>query len=577
MKSGILAATVGALMFALTAQAVTVSGDVFLSGRTNHAGTKIMFRAASPSARTDSATSSSSGHYQQALQAGVYDVEFRHTGYTSYQRPGQILFVDTTLASATLLQGIFGSQSGMIGPGVYDVIDTLRVLSGQTWTIAAGTQLLFRPQKPLIVNGTLLATGTAGDSIVFAPRIEHWDSAWSGAQFLNASGLCRMDYCVIERAHGEVFIYSSISQSVGAIVCVNSSPTIEHCTVKDNQGADYGGGLYCSGGTPTIRDCEFIGNSANHGKAIALRGTFGVFERCRFIEQNGTGGELINCQSSASTRFFGCTMINNYYTVFSCRSSSPVIDSCLIDGYEALYISAGDPQISRCTIVGGIWLDGVSPVIQNSVLYDRGRWNPMLNFGTGTNAMITYSAIYTTDGYAFGGDEEYFPPAFGIIALMNANGDSCDTYYNIFLDPQFVNADSGDYHLTAGSPCIDAGDPALPRDPDGTVADMGAFYFDQLPVREDGHKILCPYTLAQNYPNPFNAQTRIAFDLPQPGNIALNVFDITGRLVATPLAGYVNAGAHDVIFDANDLPSGVYIYRLTAGDAADAKKMMVIK
>jgi hypothetical protein len=61
----------------------------------------------------------------------------------------------------------------------------------------------------------------------------------------------------------------------------------------------------------------------------------------------------------------------------------------------------------------------------------------------------------------------------------NANSDSCDTFYNIYLDPLFVDFNGGDYHLTEESPCIDAGDPAFALDPDGTITDMGAFYYDQ--------------------------------------------------------------------------------------------------
>ncbi len=62
---------------------------------------------------------------------------------------------------------------------------------------------------------------------------------------------------------------------------------------------------------------------------------------------------------------------------------------------------------------------------------------------------------------------------------MNANGDSCDVYNNIQMNPCFVDTANGDYHLTVNSPCIDAGDPDSPLDPDGTIADMGAFYYDQ--------------------------------------------------------------------------------------------------
>jgi hypothetical protein len=71
------------------------------------------------------------------------------------------------------------------------------------------------------------------------------------------------------------------------------------------------------------------------------------------------------------------------------------------------------------------------------------------------------------------------PAGLGAIVTTNANGDPCDQFFNIFLNPQFVDSSNDDYSLHAGSPCIDAGDPNSPMDPDGTVADIGAFYFDQ--------------------------------------------------------------------------------------------------
>ena len=576
MKHGVLAATLSALLFALTAHAITVDGHVFLSGQTDHTGTLIMFRAVSPSARTDSTHSYNTGYFTLALQPGVYDVEFRHTAYSPYQRPGQILFYDTTLATATLLQGISGPQSGVLARGTYDVIDTLRVLAGQTWTIPAGTQLLFRPRIPLIVNGTLVALGTAEDSIVFAPRIEHADSAWGGVQFLSASGPSRMDYCVIEGAHGLVNTWApTVFESVGAVACVNSSPVVEHSSICRNRGAEEGGGVYCWGSAPVLRDCAFWENAASlFGSAAARYGSSGRMERCRF--HDNFFAETIFCASNTSTRFAGCSIEGEYDAVF-CHEANPIMDSCLIKAELSLFCYGAGPQLSRCTIVGAVRLIGSAAVIHNSVLFYRGSSYAALSFETGTNAEVTYTAIFCDGGELFSGLQDWGPPALGIVAFTNANGDSCDTYYNIFLDPQFADRAAGDYHLTLGSPCIDAGDPSLPYDPDGTVADMVAFYFNQLPVREGGRIAMRPYALSQNYPNPFNAQTRIAFDLTRAGEVTLEVFDITGRLVRRLVDGSIAEGTHEISLDARDLPSGVYVYRLQAGEVIEAKKMILIR
>jgi hypothetical protein len=85
------------------------------------------------------------------------------------------------------------------------------------------------------------------------------------------------------------------------------------------------------------------------------------------------------------------------------------------------------------------------------------------------------------------------------------------------------------------------------------------------------------YALYQNFPNPFNPVTTIAFDLPQSGNVTLRVFDLLGREVTTLVNGKVAAGTHAIDFDASALPSGLYIYRLTAGTFQQSRKLVLLR
>jgi len=85
------------------------------------------------------------------------------------------------------------------------------------------------------------------------------------------------------------------------------------------------------------------------------------------------------------------------------------------------------------------------------------------------------------------------------------------------------------------------------------------------------------YKLEQNYPNPFNPETTIKFFVPDGGNISLLVFDILGRKVSELVNGYYNQGTHTIYFNAENLSSGVYFYRLETKNYSDTKSMIILK
>lgn len=85
------------------------------------------------------------------------------------------------------------------------------------------------------------------------------------------------------------------------------------------------------------------------------------------------------------------------------------------------------------------------------------------------------------------------------------------------------------------------------------------------------------FALKQNYPNPFNPVTTIRYALPQRSHVTLFVFNTLGQQVAQLVNGEINAGYHQVQFDASGLPSGLYFYRLTADQYATSKKAVVLK
>jgi predicted GH43/DUF377 family glycosyl hydrolase len=85
------------------------------------------------------------------------------------------------------------------------------------------------------------------------------------------------------------------------------------------------------------------------------------------------------------------------------------------------------------------------------------------------------------------------------------------------------------------------------------------------------------YALGQNYPNPFNPTTTIKFELPKASHVSLSVYDILGREVSVLVNERREAGVHEVKFDGSNLASGVYFYRLRAGDFVTTKRLLLLR
>jgi hypothetical protein len=85
------------------------------------------------------------------------------------------------------------------------------------------------------------------------------------------------------------------------------------------------------------------------------------------------------------------------------------------------------------------------------------------------------------------------------------------------------------------------------------------------------------FNLAQNYPNPFNPTTKISYTIPERNNVSLKIYDMLGREVATLVNTTKEAGNYEVNFNASNLASGLYIYKIQAGSFTQSKKMLLLK
>ncbi len=523
-----------------------------------------------------------------------------------------ILIVVLVLPSITLAQ-LSGPLSGTIPTGTHSVIGNIGVSMGDTLIIEAGAELVFEDNYNFVIMGLLHAAGAVSDSIRFtnAP-----DSSWGGVFFIGTdlTDLSILDYCVVtgcsasaltlqncdaDITHSSIRHNTNAAGNGGGINCFSySNPTFEHCVIENNSAAQSGGGIYSQNSEPLFSHCVIRNNISDaDGGGVYLDQSLSdgpaVFESCEIRDNYAVsnGGGLGAYR--ASVDIMGCTISGN---------------SCGIEG-AAIYSNCGYGEtklarIERCVLTNNVGAGTIcvqfnaSAAITHCTLSNNvASYNAAIAFlvsepstiidtiveGTAGRGLyldsqvaVRYSDFHANTVNFYGGH-----PGYGEIVDVNANGDPCDLFMNIFEPPLFVDPDNGDYNLLAGSACIDAGDPESPLDPDDTTADIGAFYFDHVSAAGQPSVPAIGPALAV-YPNPFNPQTTVVFEITREQVVEVAVYDLLGRRVCILAEGFRIAGRHEVSWNGRDslgyaISSGTYFISLETEGGVEAKKVMLIR
>ncbi len=336
-----------------------------------------------------------------------------------------------------------------------------------------------------------------------------------------------------------------------------SNAFIENLTITGGSASD-GGGIYCRDhSSPSFKNIMIIGNSAQYwgGGVYCFDYSNPSFVNVEITNNSATGyiasGGGICCNNNSNPSLLNVTLANN--SAIGLGGSS----------------GKGGGIICR---------GGSSPILVNCIFWDNQPQEIYFQSVSYPNSItISYSDIQ-------GGET-------GIVT--NNNGTVYWLDGNIDADPLFADPQNGDFHLTWAnfpipdstmSPCIDAGDPSSPLDPDGTIADMGAFYFDQNQQGVEDISILKPSNiLYQNYPNPFNPTTTLSFSLPNNSNVELSIYNIRGQKVKQLVSNQLPAGQHSVVWDGRgddgkSVSSGIYFYKLKVnGKDKSVRKCLLLK
>ncbi len=418
----------------------------------------------------------------------------------------------------------------------------------------------------------------------------------------------------------------------GGIYITNSSPTIRNNVISNCEVSEFGGGIYIMNSSSCLTENTII-NSYAHGSGGGIR----------------VGGNSINGQP---LRIIDCTISNNEAQITGgmsiTHSNAEIINNTIINnvglGQGAGGIGIYSPSVLLYSNYisgneggrgGGVAISGNVTLIGNIIVENQagigggiacyGNYLLMENntvcmntaisdpYGTGGLRIVNCDTAFVTNNIIWGNQAPngtvpniLIYDTYTTISYSNIGGgidsiwiDPTSTLIwgpgNIDIDPQFETGPLGDYHLSLGSPCIDAGNPDWeyndPEDPFNpgyalwpamgtTRNDMGAFggggvnYW--LTVEEES---FTPETMLvlKSFPNPFSSSCTVCYQLDESSQVNLSVFDLSGRLIETLVDEVVHAGMYSEYFDGSGLFSGMYLIRLVAGEHAASRRCIVVR
>jgi hypothetical protein len=471
----------------------------------------------------------------------------------------------------------------------YLIEGNITIPNDSTLLVKPGVKVEFQDSYTMFVQGRIIAQGTESDSIIFTAA--DTTAGFNSIRFLYTpveNDTSKFVYCKFTygRAHG-----ISPNNHGGALAAIGFGKIIiDHCFFAHNKALESniefatGGAIGIMTCSPVIRNCTFTFNEARLGGAIIVS-----YEDTTLIENNffinnvasqsmgwpeGCGGAIF-CSHHSRCEIVDNTFKSNYAKRYAgaifCNDNANVEikhnlfcnNSCDTTA-GAIGIDFSFPTLINNTLVnntayargGAVSIFHSSPVFRNLILW-------------GNTAPMGSQVFIRTDDCV---PEFYYCDIEGGVAAFGGYPFVGDTMGIIDMDPEFYDPENGEYRLTADiSPCIDAGDPdPIYNDPDGSRNDIGGLWppIPWVGIYEKGEDNVFVY------PNPTNGITNIEYRLTNDEVVGLSIFDINGKEVIRWTDEMQPHGKHRKCLDVSNLPTGIYYYRIQAGDKVGGGKMV---
>ena len=506
------------------------------------------------------------------VQTGTYVENINYIGKNITVASLFLTTQDTSYISQTIIDG---NQNGSVV--TFDSgEDSTAVLSGFTITNGNSNRGggIYCIESDPILNNLVLCFNSAeeggGISLVFCS---------------NAS----LSSIILEN---NISSYAGYHNGGGGIYCQSSNLDMENIIIRNNSAQASGGGLFSIFTTLNIIDSEFTGNSC-------LYNGFGDV---------GGGGMYCYCSIPSmenvtfSNNYSGCNGGGANFNISdaSLTNVSAANNSTVLNG-GGFYFKMSDSVLNKVTAANNYTPDaggGISIIQANIILTNVSIIDNLADSGGGICTLGSQSDLINC---IFWNNEpqqiqflEYPTPNNNVAIsytdieggldaiVINGFGAVDWSEGNLNTDPLFIDPTNGDYHLLENSPCIDAGDPNYPVDPDGTIIDMGAYYYNQLTDIDDTDMQIQRLKL-NNYPNPFNPTTTIVFSIKNNSHVELLVYNIKGQKIKSLTCKNFKKGSHSVIWygdneKSKSVSSGIYYYQLNVNGKTEAiKKCLLLK
>ncbi len=515
------------------------------------------------------------------VSEGIYHENIRFAGKAITVASPFILDADTSHLSKTIIDGSLQSHADSGSVVTFNSgEDTNSVLCGFTISGGTGTRLSWPALGLNWHGGGGIVVEKCGAKIVHnIIKGNSLDRSTSFGAGIDISGDDRSDYVIVQNNLIRNNTISNANDAGGAGIAMYTKGTIElmHNIIRDN---------------------SLDGEHHSWGAGICIDGAYNL-DGDIYIHDNIFKGNQTTGPNAAG----GAIFIEN--------QNSIIYNNVIINNHSE--VAGGGIQVYR--VASQSWF-GPPMLVNNTIAHNTAQYGGAIEISgpasgpDSGNAVIINSILWGNSASIEDNEVNLYRNARVEIAFCNIAG-GWPGGSNITCDPQFMEVVLGSCDtlfccLSMTSPCVDAGpDDSLFNDLESHMVagmakwpamgslrnDLGAHggphvynveslqevveYILHIPAANSQQPL--KYNLLQNYPNPFNPSTTIKYALPTAENVNIEIFNTIGQRIETLLDRHMSAGIHQIDFNGQHLPSGIYLYRMKTRTWQEVKKMVLLK